>query len=356
MLTLAMIVRNEAAGIAATLETVKPWIDRWVIADTGSTDDTVAVIERTMTGIPGQIVRIPFVDFATTRNALLDAAGTDGDWLLLLDADDRLEGGEELRSFLANGTPFNAHHIWIQLGGSRHCLPRVVRSDAGCRYSGVVHEVLGSPDGSPCGPPIPDVALNHVRTEISAEASHRRWERDRDLLRAEVERSPGDTRSVFYLARTLDALGEQSAAASWYLRRSLMCGWDEERYISLLCAGRCLTPISSDWPSVQQLFLDAHALRPDRAEALCEIAQHWVSVQNWPLAYLFAQRAYDLPHPEKSILFVEDGAYSWLAADLLATAAWYLGKYPIGREAAEKAAAARPDDPRIQRNLTFYRR
>lgn len=30
LVTLTMILKNEAATIARTLETVKPWIDRWV--------------------------------------------------------------------------------------------------------------------------------------------------------------------------------------------------------------------------------------------------------------------------------------------------------------------------------------
>lgn len=41
---LSMIVRNESAIILRCLESAAPWIDGWVIADTGSTDDTMDII------------------------------------------------------------------------------------------------------------------------------------------------------------------------------------------------------------------------------------------------------------------------------------------------------------------------
>jgi hypothetical protein len=40
LLGLVMIVKNEAHGIRETLESFKPFIDRWTILDTGSTDGT----------------------------------------------------------------------------------------------------------------------------------------------------------------------------------------------------------------------------------------------------------------------------------------------------------------------------
>ena len=41
LLEFVMIVKNEAKSIVETIESVKPWVDRWTILDTGSTDNTV---------------------------------------------------------------------------------------------------------------------------------------------------------------------------------------------------------------------------------------------------------------------------------------------------------------------------
>jgi glycosyltransferase involved in cell wall biosynthesis len=63
LLTLKMIVKDEAATIARTLRSVKPFVDRWIIADTGSTDATIEVVRRAMEDVPGELVTIPFTDF-----------------------------------------------------------------------------------------------------------------------------------------------------------------------------------------------------------------------------------------------------------------------------------------------------
>ena len=52
---LNMIVRDEAAVIERCLASVRPYIDSWVIVDTGSLDDTPARIVSTMAGVPGEL-------------------------------------------------------------------------------------------------------------------------------------------------------------------------------------------------------------------------------------------------------------------------------------------------------------
>ena len=54
---LVMIVRNEAAIIRRCLESVRPHIDRWVICDTGSTDNTPDIVQEILSGIPGTLHR-----------------------------------------------------------------------------------------------------------------------------------------------------------------------------------------------------------------------------------------------------------------------------------------------------------
>src|SRR5215471_20256184 len=91
-LCLNMIVKNEALNIERCLIAVAPVISAWVICDTGSTDDTPAIVERFFRErrIPGEIHRFPFVNFEQSRNEALERARASPlafDYLLFADAD-----------------------------------------------------------------------------------------------------------------------------------------------------------------------------------------------------------------------------------------------------------------------------
>ena len=63
-ISLVMIVKNEAEVLRRNLPLLKPAVDEWVIVDTGSTDDTRAVIEEYC----GVVRELPWEDFVTTKN------------------------------------------------------------------------------------------------------------------------------------------------------------------------------------------------------------------------------------------------------------------------------------------------
>lgn len=141
------IVKDETAVLDRLLRSLSPWIDCWVVCDTGSTDGTperlAGFFERE--GIPGERHRIPFGDFGRARNEALDLARASAlsfDWLLLCDADMELVVEGTVAPF--DGIRFLDH------------------ADGGCR-----------PEKS---------------------------ERDIALLSAALAEDPADSRSLFYLA------------------------------------------------------------------------------------------------------------------------------------------------------------
>ena len=70
---LNMIVKNEAAIVERALASLLPAISCYVILDTGSSDDTVARIERffSAAGLSGEIHHGHFVNFGQARNDAL---------------------------------------------------------------------------------------------------------------------------------------------------------------------------------------------------------------------------------------------------------------------------------------------
>lgn len=83
MITLNMIVKNEAVLLPGCLKSVKDFVDVIHITDTGSTDDTVAIAES----FGASVSRFGWCDdFAAARNHALQMVQTP--WTLWLDADD----------------------------------------------------------------------------------------------------------------------------------------------------------------------------------------------------------------------------------------------------------------------------
>ena len=80
-----MIVKNGGEDLRLCLESVRPLVDQIVIADTGSTDGSIAVARS----FGATIVEFPWCDdFAAARNAALAPITTD--WVLSLDADEEV--------------------------------------------------------------------------------------------------------------------------------------------------------------------------------------------------------------------------------------------------------------------------
>jgi tetratricopeptide (TPR) repeat protein len=358
LLTLTMIVKDEATNLAATLASIKPFIDRWVIADTGSTDGTPEVVRKAMEGVPGELVDIPFVNFADTRNAGLEACGEHTEFILWLDAEDVLHGGEALRRFLERehkhrGPDREAYYLRVDAGFAWNS-PRILRSRARWRFRGVVHEILTHEARVAPTIRVPDVVIAHNRAEHSVERTRRRWERDRQLLQDELAKNPTDTRATFYLAQTHACLGQLEPAITVYQQRIALGGWREEIYESKFQVALLSEQAGRPWPEVLALYLDAHAFAPHRAEPLYQIALHHNLRGEHPLAVLYARRGLDLPFPEQDQLFVLEEIYRWKLADLMGASAFWIGEFEMGEAAARKALRARPDDVRLQKNLAFY--
>jgi glycosyltransferase involved in cell wall biosynthesis len=82
-LSVTVITRNEAANIAAALESVR-WADEIVVVDSESTDETVAIARQ----FTANVVVRPWPGYVEQKN--FAAAHASHDWILSLDADERI--------------------------------------------------------------------------------------------------------------------------------------------------------------------------------------------------------------------------------------------------------------------------
>lgn len=83
-LSVIVITRNEGARLQACLASVG-FADEWVVVDSGSTDDTVAIARS----FGAKVVQTPdWPGFGPQKNRALDLAT--GDWVFSIDADERV--------------------------------------------------------------------------------------------------------------------------------------------------------------------------------------------------------------------------------------------------------------------------
>jgi glycosyltransferase involved in cell wall biosynthesis len=318
---LNMIVRDEVHIVAEVLDAVAPYISSWVIVDTGSADGTQDLIREHMAGlgIPGDLHERPWQDFGHNRSEALTLAQGHGDYIWVIDADDMVSGTIDFSDLSADvyslryGTGFS---YWRR---------QVFRDGMPWRYVGVVHEY-----------PACDVPFVEQRLEGEYHLQSRRlggrnldpkkYERDRDLLLAEVGRDPDDVRSVFYLAQSYFDLGDYGSARYWYSRRAEMGDFPEEVYYSLYRVAESMSRLDEPWPQVQDAYLKAWEFRPTRAEPLYAIAFRYRNEKRYQLGYLFAERAAGIPLPESDVLFVNADIYQWRALDEQAVCASWIGR------------------------------
>ena len=102
-ITVFLMVKNEQKRLHVSLDSIRKFADSLCIFDTGSTDDTMNIIRNFCeeTKIPLRLMEGGFTDFSTSRNVGLDFVETfsDVDYILQMDCNDELVGGDKLRKF-----------------------------------------------------------------------------------------------------------------------------------------------------------------------------------------------------------------------------------------------------------------
>lgn len=356
---LNMIVKNESALIGRCLASVLPLIDSWVIVDTGSTDGTQALIQHTLAHLPGQLHERPWVDFGHNRTEAVELAQaysaneTQANYILFFDADDvmHIPDGYHWPELTAD-----ACYLWLQLGNTRYVRMMMVSTRLQWKWVGVLHEY---PEATPPAQVFATLEGPSITasTEGARSVDPRKYHKDAEVLAKALVKEPDNTRYQFYLAQSLRDAGEPAAALPAYLRRAEMGGFAEEQWYALLQAALLAERLGHPWPEVSERYLAAFDARPQRAEALVELARVERLRGRHARAYLYASLAWRTPLPQGDILFVDQSAYAWRAADELSIAAYWTGRFEECRQlcVALLGLATTPQDqhPRIQSNLDF---
>lgn len=299
---LCMIVKDEATVIERCLSSVKPHIDHWSICDTGSTDDTIEIIERSLKGIPGQVHRRPWVNFGVNRTEAIELAKNKADFILVIDADMTVSFTEEAKCGLT------ADSYMLRYTGELDYRQRLLVSGRrSYRYVGVTHEYIDT-EANERSELLDSITVTHHR-DGSGRSS--KSERDLQLLTQALKVDPANVRTVFYLAQTYRDLDRIDDALETYEMRVMMGGWEEEVFYSLYQAAVLVDRRGHDWGTAFQAFVRAWEYRPSRLEPIYHIVNRLRRRKEYNTALLFASPALLQPYPSKDILFVHRWMYTY---------------------------------------------
>ncbi|PLC04795.1 glycosyl transferase [Variovorax sp. RO1] len=349
---LNMIVKNEAPVITRCLASVKPWIDHWVIVDTGSTDGTQDLVREFMSDLPGELHERPWVDFASNRNEALELARAQGDLLLFIDADETLVVPE---GFAWPPMEGDGYQLQCDSDGLHFFRNTLVATHLPWRWEGVLHEHLS------CDAPHTWAHLMAPSIQVSRDGARARSVdtclRDIEVLERALHDEPDHTRYRFYLAQSCRDAGLLAEGRAHYATRATMGGWDEEVWFSLFQVAALDEQLGADAAQVREGYLKAYQMRPTRAEPLCALARFHRLRDELALAHLYAQQAAAIAYPSDA-LYLDAAVYAWRALDELVVSAYYANAPDQGREALRRLLAERkfPDSEqaRIEGNRTSY--
>ena len=346
---LALIMKNEGPILPRLFESIKGFASAYCVVDTGSTDDTIDVLRSI--DMPGMLVEEPFVNFAATRNFLLDTCRqrTTCEYLLLLDADMKLRVSPEWDWMkLDNQDVYDL----VQVSGLEYANVRMIKRSADkIKVVGATHEYYDVP--SEYSHKLLPKSLIYIDDVGDGKAKGDKFQRDERLLKRELEREPNNVRTVFYLANTLKDQGKYREAIPYYERRATMGGWYAEADYSWFQLSACYLALHDFEKGREYAEKAAYAGWYKRAEPLYFLAFYLHKRGYYEEAWYYAALASRIPKPQVStVLFIAYTIYDyWIAYE---QASLCRRVFPTERRYCLEKAVSFQNNPHAPDDLVEY--
>jgi GT2 family glycosyltransferase/tetratricopeptide (TPR) repeat protein/2-polyprenyl-3-methyl-5-hydroxy-6-metoxy-1,4-benzoquinol methylase/glycosyltransferase involved in cell wall biosynthesis len=351
LLSLCMIVRNNASIITACLESIRPWVDEMIVVDTGSTDETPQIAAR----LGARVFHFPWCDsFSAARNESLRHAC--GQWIFWMDSDDVIDAanGLNLRELALREVPAALMGYVMQVrcpgagpNGNADVTVvdhiKLIRNRPELRFEGRLHEqILPAIRRAGGETAWTDLFVVHAGYDHSPAGQQQKLERDLRLLHLELQEQPNHPFTLFNLGMTYADVGKYAEAVQ-HLQESIAWAGPGESHLRKAYAllVYCYAQTKNTeiaWQKCQQgllLFPQDVELRFRQAILLHELGQ-----------LREAARVYEniLADPgERHFTSIDAGIRGFKARQNLALVYADLGDWPRAEEQWRQIVAERPD-------------
>ena len=344
-IALYAIAKNESKFVQRFCESAKD-ADLILIADTGSTDDTVEKAKACGAEVH-QIYIYPW-RFDTARNAAMALLPHDIDVCVPIDLDEVLEPGwrEEVEKHWISGTTrFSYIYDW---GGNWRMESDRMHARQGYRWKHACHECM-----------VADSRIKTVLAKTNKLLVRHLPDPDKsrgqylDILEASSKEEPESSRDSFYYGRELMFYGKNEEAKKELTRYLTLKSstWTDERAMVMRFIGKCLSLLGKSSEGIEW-FIKGTRECPSRRETWFFLCEAYYRLKDWEKCYEAAVKCINVPYsnswPNDPI------ANGPLPYDYAAISAYYSNKKKEALEYGQKALDAAPDDERIKGNMKFY--
>jgi predicted O-methyltransferase YrrM/tetratricopeptide (TPR) repeat protein len=339
LINLCIMVKNGGPQFEQMLIDNLPIIDKWTILDTGSTDDTINIINKVLVGKKhGNLYQEPFINFCESRNRLLDLAGTSCKYIIMLDDTYVVQG--DLRSFLTEvrGDQYaDSFTLYIKSDDTQYGSNRIIKSNSGLRYIHKIHEVITDKDNINIVIPESKVMINDRRFDYMEKRTQDRKQLDLKLLYEEVEENPNDPRAYYYLAQTYNLLEDYENAYKYFMKRCefINSGFLQERVDAAFEAARVANfKLNKPWSECMSLYEQCYKIDESRPEALYFIGIHYYLENDYKKAFPYLKKAFEIGYPRHCQYSLKPTLSFHFCPKFLTKICYQLEEYELGENAA----------------------
>jgi glycosyltransferase involved in cell wall biosynthesis len=340
------IALNESAHVVRFCEAARD-ADMIFVADTGSTDNTVQLLEDC--GAHVTHISIKPWRFDDARNACLALLREDFDVCVSLDLDEVLQPGwrEEIERVWVPGTTRLRYGFDWGLGiafkydkcHARH----------GFRWTMSCHEVVVADRTENVWAETDMVMVVHKPDPTKSRGQYL------DILRISIEENPTEPRNAFYYARELGFAGKWQESIDQAKRYLALprADWANERAYACRVISKAHQELGQ-WEDAISWARKGTVEAPYTREPWYDVALIAYRMSRWPESFGAAMTCLSIQNKEK-VYTMDPGVWGAAPHDLASVAAWNMGLHDVALEHAEKACALDPDEFRLRENLKFIR-
>ena len=339
LINLCIMVKNAGPQFVEMLIKNLPIFDKWTILDTGSTDETIDIINKILVGKKdGKLYQEPFINFRDSRNRLLDLAETSCKYNLMLDDSYIIKGN--LREFLTeirSDQYSNSFTLFIHSDDTKYGSNRITKSNCGLRYIHKIHEVISDKNNINIVIPENCAFIEDRRFDYMEKRTMERKQLDFKLLFEEIEENPFDPRAYYYLGQTYNLIEDYEKAFFYFMKRCefVNSGFLQERVDAAFEAARIANfKLNKPWDECEKLYKKAFNIDKSRPESLYFIGIHYYLDGDYKTAYKYFKEGFEIGFPEHCQYSLKPTLSFHFLPKFLTKVCYFNEDYILGEKAA----------------------